>query len=128
MDKIYTRKRIKIPSLRYIPFQRGKKSLKQKITLNIAMILVIALITLAIIINSITPIIDRVCEDAARAKATIVSNNMATEVMRDYTYNDLVNIYKDEKRQYNNATIKYNNNKSDNIRCSSKNSRKTYTR
>ena len=128
MDKIYTRKRIKIPSLRYIPFQRGKKSLKQKITLNIAMILVIALITLAIIINSITPIIDRVCEDAARAKATIVSNNMATEVMRDYTYNDLVNIYKDEKRRYNNATIKYNNNKSDNIRCSSKNSRKTYTR
>lgn len=98
MDKIYTRKRIKIPSLRYVPFQRGKKSLKQKITLNIAMVLVVALVTLAIIIKSITPIIDKACEDVAKAKATIVSNNMATEVMKNYTYNDLVNIYKDEKR------------------------------
>ena len=40
-------------------------------------------------------IIERVCEDAARAKATIISNNMATEAMKGYTYEDLVSIYKD---------------------------------
>lgn len=64
---------------------------------SLIVILVISIVTLVSVINSISPIIDKVCKDVAKAKATIVSNNMATEVMKKYTYNDMVNIYKDEK-------------------------------
>lgn len=47
--------------------------------------------------------------DAAKAKATIVANNEATKVMKNYTYDDFVKIYKDTSRKYNNASIKYYN-------------------
>lgn len=96
-NKIYTRKRIKLPSIRFMRFSNRKKTLKQKLTFELVIILIIAIITLTSIIKSISPIIDRVCEDAARAKATIVSNDMSTEVMKDYVYDDLVSIYKDSK-------------------------------
>lgn len=75
----------------------GRRGVKEKLRFSLILILAISLITFFTVINSISPIIDRVCKDAAKAKATIVSNNMATEVMKKYTYSDMVNIYKDEK-------------------------------
>ena len=51
--------------------------------------------TLGIEINAISPILDRVCSDAAKAKATLIANNEATKVMKNYTYDDFVKIYKD---------------------------------
>lgn len=93
MDKIYTRKRIRLPKVRFLDFsKRGKK---KKIAYEVTFILIISMITLTLIIKSISPIIDKACMDTAKAKATIVSNNMATEVMKRYTYDDLVKIYKD---------------------------------
>lgn len=91
MDKIYSRKRIKLPYIR----KNGKRMFKNNLSFEIAVILIIAIITLGVTIKSITPIIDRVCADAAKIKATIVSNNMATEVMKNYKYDDFVKIYKD---------------------------------
>jgi len=96
MDKIYTRKRIRIPYMKYVGLKNKKISFKQKIIVQIIAILIIAIITLITITKSMIPIIDRICEDAAKTKATIISNNMATEVMKRYTYEDLVNIYKDK--------------------------------
>lgn len=75
----------------------GGRGVKEKLRFSLILILAISLITFFTVINSISPIIDRVCKDAAKAKATIVSNNMATEVMKKYTYSDMVNIYKDER-------------------------------
>ena len=69
----------------------GGRGVKEKLRFSLILILAISLITFFTVIN------DRVCKDAAKAKATIVSNNMATEVMKKYTYSDMVNIYKDEK-------------------------------
>lgn len=43
-----------------------------------------------------TPIIDRICKDIAKGKATIISNDMATEVMAKYNYSDLISINKDK--------------------------------
>jgi len=97
MDKIYTRKRIRLPKIRYMGFNSGRKMVKKRLAFNMAVILGIAVITLFLIINSISPIIDKVCTDAAKAKATIVSNNMTTEVMKNYTYDDIVKIYKDSQ-------------------------------
>lgn len=93
MDKIYTRNRIKIP--RGIKRVIRPKSKKQKLMVQMILILAIAIMTLFTVVNSISPIISKICEDHAKAKATAISNNKATEVMRNYTYDDLVNIYKD---------------------------------
>lgn len=97
MDKIYTRKRIRLPCIRYMKLQSGRNHFKQKIMLQLLSILIIAFITLNSVINAIEPIIDKACKDAAIAKATLISNDMATEVMKKYTYNDFVNISKDAK-------------------------------
>lgn len=97
MDKIYTRKRIRLPSVKYVGFKNGKNSRKQKIAFQALIILTIAFMTLNSIVRSVEPIINRVCKDAAMAKATMISNDMATEVMKKYTYNDFVIISKDSK-------------------------------
>lgn len=91
MDKIYSRKRIRLPCIR----KNGKKPFRNKLAFDVISILIIAIVTLVFTIKSITPIIDRVCENAAKAKATIISNNMATEVMKNYKYEDFIKIYKD---------------------------------
>lgn len=93
MDKIYSRKRIKLPYIK----RNGKKIFENKLAFDVLVILIIAIVTLGFTIKSITPIIDKVCADAAKIKATVVSNNMATEVMKDYNYDDFVKIYKDDK-------------------------------
>ncbi|MDE5830346.1 MAG: hypothetical protein K2H53_01260 [Clostridia bacterium] len=74
----------------------GKMDFKRKIALNSIIILIIALITLGLEIRAISPILDKVCSDTAKAKATIIANDKATEVMNSYTYDDFVKIYKDD--------------------------------
>lgn len=49
------------------------------------------------VFKAIVPIMDAVCKDAAKAKATMVSNDVATDVMKKYTYDDFVSIYKDNQ-------------------------------
>lgn len=95
MDKIYARKRIHLPKVKYVGGLNRKNNFKRKFTFNAIIILIIALITLYTEIKAITPIIDKVCSDAAKTKATLISNNKATEVMKNYTYDDFVKIYKD---------------------------------
>lgn len=73
----------------------GKRNSKRKIAINAVIILIIALITLGLEIRAMSPIIDKVCSDAAKTKATLISNNKATEVMANYTYEDFVKINKD---------------------------------
>ncbi len=60
-------------------------------------ILIIAILTLGLEIRAISPILNKVCSDTAKAKATLIANNEATKVMKNYTYDDFVKIYKDEK-------------------------------
>lgn len=96
MDKIYTRRRIRLPKIKYACFSNGNDRKNRKLAIDLVIILIVAITTLCIIITSITPIIDRVCRDVAKGKATIVSNNMATEVMAKYDYDDLININKDK--------------------------------
>ena len=95
MDKIYSRTRIRIPKFRFARLPRGRKKLKNKFAQDLGLVLIIAIMTLFLVIKAITPILDKSCEYSAKAKATEVSNNKTTEVMKDYTYDDLIKIYKD---------------------------------
>lgn len=94
MDKIYSRKRIRFPNLAFL--QSGdKKDRKKRKIVKIGVIFCIAIITANLVIRSITPIFDKLCEAEAKSIATKISNQQATEVMKNYRYQDLVTILKD---------------------------------
>ena len=95
MDKIYSRKRLIIPKVVVNRFSERKENLKNKRRIKIILVLIIAVFTMVSIINGINPIINKLCIDASKKEATIVSNKKATEVMANYTYDDMVTIYRD---------------------------------
>ncbi len=86
MDKIYSRTKIKIPN--------GINKKKKK-TIVIFIILVIAFSTVKITLDAISPIFDTLCENKAKSIATKVSNEQATKVMEEHTYDELFSIEKD---------------------------------
>ena len=93
MHKIYSRPRIRIPKIiRKRTFVDQRK--RQKMS-TIWCILIIALITLSIILKSILPIFDELCENRAMSIATVVSNEQATKVMNEHSYDEIFNIEKD---------------------------------
>lgn len=101
MSKIYSRPRIKIPK---IVIQNGKKlnSNKGRKTAKIVIILIIAFSVVKFSLDAVSPIFDTICENRAESIATIVSNEQATEVMKEHTYDEMFNIEKDSN---NNITM-----------------------
>lgn len=97
MDKIYSRRRLFIPKLNISIFnQNNNKDNKTKIKIiKITTIILIATFTFMRIIEAITPIIDKQCENIAKSIATKISNEQATIVMSRYSYDDLCNVSKD---------------------------------
>ena len=99
MDKIYSRKRIRIPKFEY------NRKLENKIlrkTIKTAIITIIAVSVFWTITKSIMPVLEELCINKAKSIATIISNDQATKVMSNYDYDDLVTIHKDEN---NNVTM-----------------------
>ncbi len=94
-DKIYSRMRIRLPKLRFGNLPSKKRNRKKGFAYEVTFIIIIAIITVVLIIKASSPIIDKICEDVAMSKATMVSNKKATEVMANYTYEDLINIHRD---------------------------------
>lgn len=86
MDKIYSRAKIKIPN----GINRKKKK-----AIVIFTILIIAFSTIKIILDAISPIFDTLCENKAKSIATKISNEQATKVMEEHTYDELFSIEKD---------------------------------
>lgn len=94
MHKIYSRPRIKIPKI-VINTRKGFKSEKAKKFSKIIVVLIIAFSTVKIILDAIMPIFDTLCENKAKSIATIVSNEQATLVMKEHTYDELFSVEKD---------------------------------
>ena len=59
-----------------------------------------------LILDAVLPIFDTLCENRAKSIATIVSNEQATNVMKEHTYQELFTIEKD--KDGNVAMIKSN--------------------
>ena len=93
MDKIYSRTRIRIPGIHLI-LSNKNNILKRKLT-KVLIILIIAIGFAKFILDSIYPIFETLCKAEAKRIATIISNEETTEVMKNYKYDDLVNISKD---------------------------------
>lgn len=117
IEKIYSRKKIKIIEIweslkkgktllndslqkpqkgKFLNQKNGKNTEKLRKIIKILAILIIALIVFKTILNAVEPIIDTECITMAKAIATRISNEQATNVMAKYQYEDLTNIMKDE--------------------------------
>jgi len=88
MDKIYSRKRIKI-------FYSSNKKIKKKFTFII--IITIATFTIFSSIKSIDPIFENLCKEKAMAISTKILNTESTKVVHKYDYKDIVQITTNEK-------------------------------
>ena len=94
MDKIYSRKRIDTKKISNY-FNKKQYNKKYSKILYITIIFVIAIITANMTIEAINPIINTQCEVIAKSIATKISNEQATNVMKNYEYEDLCTITKD---------------------------------
>lgn len=88
MDKIYSRKRIKI-------FYSDKKIIKKKAVL--ILVIIIATLTITSTVKSIDPIFENLCKEKAMQIATDILNEESTKVVHKYEYKDLVTIVKNEE-------------------------------
>lgn len=94
-SKIYSRPRIKIPPI--FSNNIGDKNLKRKQKIvKIFIIMVIAFSTVKIVLDAIFPIFDTLCKDKAKSIATIISNEEATNVMKEHTYDEIFTLEKDK--------------------------------
>lgn len=94
MHKIYSRPRIRIPNItiKGIPPEKLKK--RKKLTIMV-IILAIAFSTVYMALKSVSPIFDTLCENRAKSIATMISNEQATIVMTEHSYDELFTIEKD---------------------------------
>lgn len=81
MHRIYSRRRI----------------LYAKKLTDIIVIIAIALTVVIIVYKEVGPVFDTLCKDEAKSIATLITNKEATNVMEQYSYEDLFSIEKDEQ-------------------------------
>lgn len=86
MHKIYSRRRFKIKNSK----EKGKK-------ITIILILIIAFETASILINYMRPIFEQVSSYEAKKLATFVANDQTTKVMKNYNYDSMFTIQKDDE-------------------------------
>lgn len=100
MHKIYSRPRIRISKV----LINGEvlNNHKNKKIAKIIIILIIAFSTVKIVLDAVYPIFDTLCEAKAKSIATIVSNEQATNVMKEHSYDELFTLEKDNN---NNITM-----------------------
>lgn len=96
MSKIYSRPRIRLPKIFDLKIGEHKIKKRQKI-IKIMFIMIVAFSTIKIVLDAILPLFDSLCEDKAKSIATIVSNEEATNVMREHTYEELFSIERDNE-------------------------------
>ena len=100
MHKIYSRQRIRITKV----LINGEvlNNHKNKKIAKIIIILIIAFSTVKIVLDAVYPIFDTLCEAKSKSIATIVSNEQATNVMKEHSYDELFTLEKDNN---NNITM-----------------------
>ena len=91
MYKIYSRPRIRMPKVIMQSRKRMQSEKGRKMT-TMLVILIIAFSTVKLILDAVLPIFD----NRAKSIATIISNEQATNVMKQHTYDELFTIEKDK--------------------------------
>ena len=104
MDKIYSRKRIKLPDIKYASRRENKKNDHKELRVKLKKISkVITVISIAMLVVwktlcTIEPIINSECIVLAKNIAAKISNEEASNIMSNYKYEDLCSIERDNNR------------------------------
>lgn len=88
MPKIYSRNKIQIPSL-IVNIKNKRK------VIFIIIFLTATIVSGKIMLSAINPIFETLCEDKAKSIATMISNEQATNAMREHSYDEIFTIEKD---------------------------------
>lgn len=88
MDKIYSRRKIRIPKLNEVSGNNKK-------LIRILAILLIASITLIVILKSINPIFEASCKEKVQELATIITNTESSKILKQKNYGNIVELVKD---------------------------------
>ena len=94
MHKIYSRPRIRLPKIVVKDVSPEILKRRKKI-IEIIIILMIAFSVVKLVLDAVLPIFNTLCENRAKSIATIVSNEQATIVMIEHSYDELFTIEKD---------------------------------
>lgn len=97
MDKIYSRRRIRLPKAVTYTSKNGRV----KPILKLIIIICIAVLTAYSIIRAIGPIFEDLALQKTRAIATEIMNKKTSEILAKYDYKDLVWIMEEEETKNN---------------------------
>ena len=95
-EKIFTRNHIRLPK-KMIKTNNLKQQENRRRFALVLVIFIIAFTFAYFIVQSIKPIMEEQCKNMAKSIATKISNNEATEVMKKYKYEDLIEVTKDSE-------------------------------
>lgn len=102
MDLIFSRRRIKLPKIKFTKknnFRNNKEKIfKSRKFIKIICITIVAIFVAGNIVKQIEPILEKECLIRAKSIATEISNKQASLVMNKYKYEDLCNIVKDDEQ------------------------------
>ncbi len=96
MSIIYSRPRLKLPKFVFYKNKGKRDNSKHRRRASLIMVVFIAFSTLKLVLDAVEPVFNTLCENKAISLATIISNNKATEVMKEHTYDELFTIEKNE--------------------------------
>lgn len=87
-DKLYSRRKIRLPNLSFIRQMNSFKML-------LLILLISILLSVCSFLYSAYPVFKATCETAAVSKGNKIINEEVSKVMKDYSYNSLIRIEKD---------------------------------
>lgn len=93
MDKIYTRRKIKLPNIKVI---KGDKNRLRK-NYIVILIFTISIITVYKSLKAVDPVFVGLCNDKAQSIATEITNIKSSEVLARYNYQDTVKIIESDE-------------------------------
>ncbi len=96
MSIIYSRPRLRLPKFVFYNSRGKRDNPKGRRRASLIMVVFVAFATLKIVLDAIEPVFNALCENKAISLATIISNNKATEVMQEHTYDELFSVEKNE--------------------------------
>lgn len=94
MDKIYSRRRIKLPKIGG-GNNKGPSQKEKKLMIKIGIVLLVITIMLKFSLDYINPMFDSLCNLKAKGIATKIVNREAKESLENVDYNDLITIIRD---------------------------------
>lgn len=97
MDKIYSRRRIKL----YTPQPSKKKKVRYKRLIKMLIVIIIAIITIQTILKSANPIFENICVSKARTIATNIINTKTKEILERYKNIEIVKVVHNEEENTN---------------------------